>query len=153
MNATMIRLTHTEVETLERCTRSRTVRAGSARKARLILMLARDDSYSRIQAALGCSANYIVLWKRRFLSDRLDGLRPRHRGSQPRVLTPRLEARILSWTRRTPPDGSTHWSTRKLARQLGINHMMVARVWARARLKPHRLERYLRSNDPDFETK
>ncbi len=52
-----------------------------------------------------------------------------------------------------PADGSTHWSTRKLAKQLGISHMRVARVWARARLKPHRLERYLASNDPDFEAK
>src|SRR3989442_9792154 len=153
MNSTMLRLTHTEQEVLERFTRSRTMRAGQVRRARLILMLANGDSYLTIQAALRCSTAYIVQWKRRFATDRLEGLRSRHRGSQPRVLTPRLEARILSWTRRPPPDGSTHWSTRKLARQLGINHMMVARVWARARLKPHRLERYMRSNDPDFETK
>ena len=31
--------------------------------------------------------------------------------------------------------------------------MMVARVWKRARLQPHRLERYMVSNDPDFEKK
>ena len=67
--------------------------------------------------------------------------------------TPRLEARILAWTRRPPDDGSTHWSSRKLARALGINHMMVARVWRRAGLKPHRLERYMASDDPDFERK
>jgi len=67
--------------------------------------------------------------------------------------TPRLEARILAWTRRAPDDGSTHWSSRKLARALGINHMMVARVWRRAGLKPHRLERYMASDDPDFERK
>src|SRR6202044_26299 len=50
-------------------------------------------------------------------------------------------------------DGSTHWSSRKLARALGVNHMMVARVWQRAGLKPHRLERYMASDDPDFERK
>ncbi len=153
MNLTMLRLTHTEVEELERRARSRTARAGDVRKARLILMLARGDSYVAIQAALGCGSLYVAQWKQRFLAERIDGLRSRHCGSKPRVLTPRLQARILSWTRRTPPDGSTHWSTRKLARQLGVNHMMVARVWARARLKPHRLERYMRSTDPDFETK
>ena len=47
----------------------------------------------------------------------------------------------------------THWSSRKLAQALGINHMMVARVWRRAGLRPHRLERYMASNDPDFERK
>jgi transposase len=64
-----------------------------------------------------------------------------------------MEARILGWTRKAPPDGSTHWSTRKLAMHLGVSHMMVARVWKRASLRPHRLERYMASNDPDFETK
>jgi hypothetical protein len=46
-----------------------------------------------------------------------------------------------------------HWSTRKLARELGIPHMLVARTWARADLRPHRLDRYMASSDPDFETK
>ena len=76
-----------------------------------------------------------------------------HAGKTPEKRTPKLEARILEWTRRTPPDGSSHWSTRRLAEHLGVNHMMVARVWKRARLQPHRLERYMVSNDPDFEKK
>ena len=67
--------------------------------------------------------------------------------------TPALEARILEWTRRPAPDGSTHLSSRKLARYLGVSHMMVARVWRRAGLKPHRIERYMASDDPDFELK
>ena len=85
--------------------------------------------------------------------DRLSGLYSRHAGKTPEKRTPKLEARILEWTRRTPPDGSSHWTTRRLAKRLGINHMMVARVWKRARLQPHRLERYMVSNDPDFEKK
>src|ERR1700720_417642 len=64
-----------------------------------------------------------------------------------------MEARILSLTRQAPPDGSTHWSTRKLAKVLGLQHTVVARAWRRAGLKPHRIERYMASNDPDFETK
>jgi hypothetical protein len=45
-----------------------------------------------------------------------------------------MEARILERTRQRPPDGSAHWSTRKLARVLGVGHMLVARVWRRAGL-------------------
>ena len=90
---------------------------------------------------------------KRFEQDRLSGLYSRHAGKTPEKRTPKLEARILEWTRRTPPDGSSHWSTRRLAKHLGVNHMMVARVWKRARLQPHRLERYMVSNDPDFEKK
>src|SRR5258708_17528298 len=77
----------------------------------------------------------------------------RHQGRPATKRTARHEARILAWTRRAPNDGSTHWSSRKLAQALGINHMMVARVWRRAGLKPHRLERYMASDDPDFERK
>jgi transposase len=67
--------------------------------------------------------------------------------------TPQTEARILKATRRAPADGSTHWSTRKLATQLGVSHMRVARVWAKHGIKPHRLERYMASTDPEFERK
>jgi len=45
------------------------------------------------------------------------------------------------------------WSTRSLGRRLGVQHTIVARAWREAGLQPHRLERYMRSTDPDFETK
>jgi len=51
--------------------------------------------------------------------------------------TPRLSSRSV---KRKPTDGSTHWSTRKLADRLGISHMTVARVWRKHALRPHRLE-------------
>jgi transposase len=63
-----------------------------------------------------------------------------------------MEARILEKTRQAPPDGSTHWSTRKLGRVLGVHHNLVAKAWQRAGLQPHRFERYMQSDDPDFET-
>jgi hypothetical protein len=66
----------------------------------------------------------------------------------------RLEARVLDYTlKRKPKDGSTHWSSRKLAAQLGLPFMTVQRIWRRHDLQPHRLERHMVSNDPDFETK
>jgi transposase len=131
----------------------RKLRAEDARRARLILLLAQGESYLTIQALLQCPASYISRWKVRFEKERLAGLYPRYQGPKVTVLTPQLESRILNWTRRKPTDGSTHWSTRKLAGKLGINHMLVARTWMRAGIQPHRLERYMASNDPDFETK
>jgi transposase len=122
-------------------------------RARLILMLAEGRTYVDVEQALGCSSPYITRWKRRFLESRMQGLYSRYAGGQPRVRTAALEAKILEKTRSQPPDGSTHWSTRKLAAVLGTSHMMVARVWARAGLQPHRLERYMVSDDPDFERK
>jgi transposase len=153
MASTEIELTTLEREMLERMARARKDRADLAARAQAILWLADGASYATLTARLGWSSRTTATWKRRFLADRLDGLRSRHRGSKPRVLTPRLEARILSRTRQPPADGSTHWSTRKLAQALNITHTMVATVWHRARLQPHRIDRYTRSTDPDFETK
>lgn len=142
-----------ERQELEARVRSRKARAEDARRARLILMLASGESYLTIQSALNCPATYVSRWKKRFEADRIAGLFSRHQGPPVTVLTPRLEARILTWTRRKPADGSTHWSTRRLGKALGINHMLVARTWARAGLKPHRIKRYMLSNDPNFESK
>src|ERR1700720_2631740 len=153
MPGTTFRLSRPEAQELRARVRSRVLRAGDVRRARLILMLSEGQSWSAIQQALGCSSAYIARWQARFASQRLAGLFARHQGRPVSKRTPRLEARILAWTRRAPDDGSTHWSSRKLARALGINHMMVARVWRRAGLKPHRLERYMASDDPDFERK
>jgi transposase len=146
-------LTTNERTELERRVRSLKIRAEDARRARVVLMLADGESYSTIEAAIPCYRDYINRWRRRFLSDRIEGLRARYRGGPPTVLTPKMEARILEKTRQAPPDGSTHWSTRKLGRLLQVHHNVVAKAWRRAGLQPHRFERYMASDDPDFETK
>ncbi len=108
---------------------------------------------STIETTVPCYRDYINRWRRRFLANRLAGLRPRYRGQPPTILTPAMEARILAKTQQPPPDGSTHWSTRKLGRRLQIHHNLVAKAWQRAGLQPHRFARYMQSDDPDFEPK
>ena len=143
-------LTRRERMELTRRARSRTGRAEAARRARVILLLADGATWDAVCHAVGCSRGFVATWSRRFAAERLAGLYRRHRGHVPRRHTPQTEARILEATRRAPADGS---STRKLAAQLGVSHMRVARVWAKHGLMPHRLERSLASNDPDFEAK
>jgi transposase len=146
-------LTAEERLELERRARSRKSRAEDVRRAHVILMLANGDSFTAIAAALGCYPGYINRWRQRFETERVPGLQAKYRGQPPSVRTPAMEARILAKTRQRPPDGSTQWSTRKLAKALGVSHVLVARVWRRAGLQPHRLERYLLSDDPQFEEK
>jgi transposase len=146
-------LTQFERTELRRRTRTRSGRADDARIARVLLLLADGSSYLDAQHEVDCSAPFISKWKKRFLAERLAGLYARHEGRPIQVLTPRMEARILSWTQKPPTDGSTHWSTRRLAKKLGVHHMMVARTWKKYGLQPHRVERYKASNDPDFESK
>jgi transposase len=146
-------LTDDERAELERRRRSRRIRAEDARRAEVIVRLADGASFTAIAAAVGCFPDYINRWKQRFERERLAGLRAKYRGQPPTRRTAALEARILAKTRQPPPDGSTQWSTRKLAKVIGVSHGLIAQVWRRAGLQPHRLERYMLSQDPDFEQK
>ena len=146
-------LTTEERTALLSLTRSRAAPAADVKRARLIMMLDEGMSWSAISERLPCTADYINRWKRRFEHERMAGLYARHRGSEPVQDTAKLEARVLALTQKAPSDGATHWSTRKLAEVLGISHMMVSRIWEKHGLKPHRLERYMASTDPEFETK
>jgi len=148
-----VRLSPPERRALSAKVRSRRVRADEARRADLILGLAAGESYSALQKRLGCGRQYVARWKGRFLAERIAGLYSRHRGRKALRRTPALEGKILAATRLAPTDDTTHWSTRRLARRLKVSHSMVARVWQRAGLQPHRMRRYMASDDPDFETK
>src|SRR3984893_8545884 len=130
---------------------SRTMEAGGVRRAKVILRLAAGQSYRTIMKQEGCGQDFVARWKERFGRERLAGLYARHRGKIVSENIIRQEAKILNATKQPPPDGSTHWSTRKLARHLGASHSLVARVWARAGIQPHRLRRYMASTDPEFE--
>ena len=149
-----ITLTDVERAELSRRANSRAGRADDARRARLILLLDAGETWAAIRDKLDCNDSFIDRWSKRYVAERLAGLFSRHAGQDASRLTPQLEARILEWTvKRKPTDASTHWSLRKLADQLGISHMMVARVWRKHALRPQRLDRYMASDDPDFEKK
>ena len=150
-----MKLTQNERMELQRQASVRNGRADSARHARLILLLADGLTWAEVREKLDCSDSYISRWSKRFAADRLAGLFARHAGRTRYKVTDRIEARVLArTTERKPKDGSTHWSSRKLADELGgISHMTITRIWAKHGIKPHRLEGYMASSDPDFETK
>src|SRR6266851_1081024 len=148
-----ITLTNSELMELTRRANSRSHRAEDARRARLILLLAEGHTWDEVSERIDCSRGFVASWSRRFTEQRIAGLYSRHWGQVPTVLTPQLEARILEATRHAPTSGVTHWSTRKLGAHLEVSHMMVARVWRKHGLQPHRMERYMASNDPEFESK
>jgi transposase len=152
----MMLLTESERSELQKQVSARNGRADAARRARVVLLLADGLTWAEIRAKLDCNDSYIARWSQRFAAERLAGLFGRHAGREPYKVTDKLEARVLAYTAgRQPADGSTQWSSRKLAAELGgaISHMTVTRIWDKHGLQPHRLETYMASNDPDFEAK
>jgi transposase len=134
--------------------RSQSGRVDDVRRARIILGLAGAQTLAAVSRSQACSVNTAKLWRDRFLEERISGLWGRHPGKAVAPGTERLEARIIDRTLHCKPaDGSPHWSSRKLAAALGISHMRVARVWAKAGLQPSQRRHYMTSDDPAFESK
>ena len=133
--------------------RRRNLPASVAMRMRIVLMLDEGASYNDIKEKLDTTAPTISLWKRRYRDEGLVGLATFHPGQPPQKLTPQLRAKILAKSQQKPPDGSTHWSLRKMAAIIGVGKDLIRQVWREADLKPHRLDRYMASDDPQFEQK
>jgi transposase len=146
-------LTVAEHAELDAMARSRTIAAGLAQRARVILAIAAGEPYPVLGARLEVSPTTLTRWRKRFERQRLAGLHDAPRSGRGDRVAPALEAKILALTQQGPPAPYTHWTTRRLGERLGINHMTIHRVWQRAGLKPHQLARYVASPDPDFEQK
>jgi transposase len=127
-NQVVFSLTEEQRSELSGWAQSRTLPAGDVFRARLILALAEGRSYSQIMAGLQTTAPTISRWKQRFEQHGMAGLDPRHKGSQPRVANAAVQAKIARKTQQKPPDGSTHWSCRKMAQALGVSKSTVQRV-------------------------
>ena len=149
----MRQLTQAEHEELLHWARSRTLPARDVFVASLVLALAEGKSYTEIERDLNTSRPTIARWKARFKKAGMAGLEPQHQGSKPRTVTPVVQAKVLRRTTQPPADGSTHWSCRKLAAAVGLGKSTIQRIWNQAGVKPHRWDRYMASDDPQFEEK
>lgn len=139
---------------LVRLPRQTTLSQALAKRIRVVLAVGEGLSYSTIGAQEACTDRFIAIWKRRYLEGGVLALADAPRAGRGHGLSAAMEAKIVRLTVQTkPPAPLTHWSSRRLAQRLGVAHTTVAGVWKRHGLKPHRLERYKASPDPDFESK
>ena len=148
-------LTTDERSELEAVIRKRHGNAALARQARCVLLWADGERRVDIRDKLACNDAFVTRWTKAFEFQGFAGLVSFHPGRAPRQPVAKLEARVLNKTlKQKPRDRSTHWSSRKLAAELGdVSFSAVQRIWRKHGLQPHRLERHMVSNDPDFETK
>ena len=149
----VLHLTPTQRGELHAYLRKRNLPASVAQRMKILLLLDEGSSYREIEEKLGTPASTVSRWKQRYQQDGVLGLATIHPGQPPQKLTAQFRARVLERTRQAPPDVSTHWSLRKMARVMKVSKNLIARIWKEADLKPHRLERYMASNDPNFEQK
>lgn len=139
---------------LQSLLRQTTLAQAIAKRARIVLALADGETYAAIAARFGVTDRFIARWKRRYIAGGVLALTDAPRAGRGHGLTAAQEAKIVHTTLHVrPPAPRTHWTTRRLAARVGLHYSTIAKVWTRHGLKPHRLERYTASPDPDFETK
>jgi len=124
-----------------------------ALRARIILACAEGGQNKEVATKLGVAQNTVGKWRRRFVQDRVEGLRDEPRTGAPRTIDDaRIEAIIVSTLESLPKD-ATHWSSRGMAKQSGLSVSSVQRIWRAFGLQPHRMETFKLSTDPDFVAK
>jgi transposase len=137
---------------LERLTRSSTVSAGMASRARVVL-LAADATPNRVIAErVGVSRPTVNKWRSRYVERGMDGLADEPRPGPARTVDQR---KIITATLTPPPRslGVTHWSSRLLGRRLGVSHVTVAAAWKEFGVKPWKADTFKFSTDPELEAK
>ena len=138
---------------LERLRRASVAPAGLNRRARAVLLMADDFAGVEIARRTGYTPVQVSRIRRRFATERLAGLDERPRSGRPREVNARKIAQVVARTLKPPPRGLTHWSARELAHRTGLSHSTVHRIWQEHGLKPHRVETFKFSTDPQAEEK
>ena len=150
----VLSVSEADAAVLRQRARSKGAPAREVERARIVL-LANDGLPARtIAERVGCSRATVVTWRSRYEQRGLAGLEDAPRSGAPRTL-PHAQADILFATLDGPSKelGVTHWSSRLLAKHLGVSHMTVARVWKMYGLQPWREGTFKFSTDPELEAK
>jgi transposase len=144
-------LTDEERQVLEGWARRRKTAQALALRSRIILACADGAGVSTVAAELGISRTTAGKWRSRFLEARLKGLSDEPRPGRPRTVTDEHVEKVITTTlEQAPPGGDTHWSTRSMARSAGMSQSAVSRIWRAFGLKPHIIQTWKLSTDPQF---
>jgi len=139
---------------LERLLRRRTTSLRVAERCRIVLLAADGLEIKRIAARLRVAPRMAALWRGRFIALGVEGLlkdAPRP-GRKPTIATETVAAAVAKTTQ-SKPEAGTRWSRSTMAREAGISDSSVGRIWRAHGLKPHRVDRFKISNDPNFAEK
>jgi len=139
-------------EQLSSWTRSTSIRAGLAQRARIVLLAGQGLGTTEIVRRVGVSRPTVIAWRRRYATEGIGGLADRPKPGRPRRVD---DVAIVLRTLEEPPPrlGVTHWSSRLLAAELGVSNVKVAKVWREYGLQPWRVETFKFSTDPELEAK
>jgi transposase len=145
-----IELTDQERDTLQRWTRRHSSSQALALRCRIVLGCTEGLTNTQVAQREGCHPVTVSKWRRRFATDRLEGLADAPRPGAARTISDETVEAVVVDTLETAPADATHWSTRGLADKHGISKTAVAEIWQAFGLKPWRQDSFKVSPDPDL---
>jgi transposase len=149
--ARVVDLTESDRSELQKLARGRSTQARAVLRAKIVLLAAEGMKNQNIAIELDTSVPTVALWRGRYLQLGMAGIqKDASRPGRPRKDRRQVEQKIIEKTTQTTPKNATHWSTRTLAAEMGVDHVFVHRVWTAHGLQPHRVRTFKLSNDPDF---
>ena len=149
-----ITLDDSQRRVLNRWVRSRTVSVRWRARAQIILAATKGRTDQDIAAELGTTRHRVARWRSRFVEGGVEALKKDlPRGGRPLRIDAGKAQEIVRLTTQTTPANATHWSTRSMAAHAGVSDSTVLRIWRAHGLKPHRVESFKLSNDPQFAEK
>jgi transposase len=119
-------------------------------RARIVLACGEGLDNKQVAVRLRVNRATVGKWRERFLDGRLEGLVDEPRPGAPRSITDAKVEEVVTKTLETKPKGATHWSTREMARAVGLSQNAIVRIWHAFELKPHLSETFKLSTDPFF---
>ena len=149
--ATPIVLEPTQREELERLARGRRVPVRLAERAKVVLHAADGMENQEIGKTLGISRQRAGRWRDRYAKLGMAGIeKDAPRPGRKRSINDKQRAEVVRRTLHEKPEGQTHWSRSTMAAATGLSDSTVGRIWREHGLKPHRVETFKLSNDPQF---
>lgn len=121
-----------------------------ALRARIVLACAEGARNKDVAEALGVDKSTVSIWRKRFIERGVDGLYDEPRSGAPRRIDDEKIEAVIVRTLESQPRDATHWSSRAMAREVGISTSSVQRIWRAFGLQPHRSETFKLSTDPLF---
>jgi transposase len=144
-------LTDDERQTLERWSRRAKTAQALALRATIVLACAEGATNKAVAERLRIWPQTVTKWRGRFVRQRLEGLSDEPRPGRPRTITDAQVEQVITKTlEEPPPRQDTHWSTRSMARATGMSQTAVSRIWRAFGLKPHLVQTWKLSTDPQF---
>ena len=145
-----IELSDSERTQLEAWRRRRKTAQALALRARIVLECASGVESKVAAQRVSVSQQTVSKWRNRFAEFRLDGLVDAPRPGTPRMIGDAQVEAVIAKTLESIPKNATHWSTRSMAREMGLSQTAISRIWRAFGLQPHRQETFKLSTDPLF---